>query len=147
MPGGAKPVTVVGANDQTAIRAGQQVVVMGYPEIAPDQIGIQVSRDIFNQRVTSRSIADPSTSTGLISKMNVSQSAVRGVDRVVNNSGEVYQLGINETVAGNSGGPVFDMKGRVMAIFYAKKITERRVSLAIPISYGMELMSSSPGTK
>ena len=55
--------------------------------------------------------------------------------------GDSYQLQINTTGSGNSGGPVFDDHGRVIAIFYAGLSDGRTaVTFAVPIRYGKELM-------
>jgi serine protease Do len=53
--------------------------------------------------------------------------------------GDAYQLTVNSTGEGNSGGPVFDEQGRVIAIFFAGN---DRVTYAIPIRYGLELMGA-----
>ena len=55
--------------------------------------------------------------------------------------GDSYQLQINTTGSGNSGGPVFDDHGRVIGIFYAGLSDGRTaVTFAVPIRYGKELM-------
>ncbi|MEM1118521.1 MAG: S1C family serine protease, partial [Bacteroidota bacterium] len=58
---------------------------------------------------------------------------------------DAYQLSTSATGAGNSGGPVFDNRGRVIALFTYGTGTNRgdaAVTYAIPIRYGMELMPS-----
>ena len=57
--------------------------------------------------------------------------------------GDVYQLTINSTGAGNSGGPVFDDHGRVIGIFFAGLRGDAAITFAVPIRYGKELMSVS----
>jgi S1-C subfamily serine protease len=56
--------------------------------------------------------------------------------------GDVYQLTVNSTGGGNSGGPVFDDNGRVIAIFTLASgpMADFKVTFAVPIRYGMELM-------
>jgi serine protease Do len=141
LPGGSgKPVSL-GTNPD-AINPGQLVVVMGYPAVSPDVFGVEVSRDMFTNRAHVSAIADPSLSEGPISKVLPSGNAVRGVDGYIS-SGEVYQLGINTTGAGNSGGPVFDSKGRVIAIFYAgRSYGGATVSYAVPVRFGQELIDN-----
>jgi serine protease Do len=144
VPGGGKPVTLFADSD--AIRPGQPVVVMGYPGITPNSYGAQASRDMldFNKTHLQR-IADPTLTTGPIS--NVTPSGLRGVDAIMT-QGEAYQLGINTTGHGNSGGPVFDSKGRVIAVFSAGTSTEgflqngALASWAVPIKYGIELIDN-----
>ena len=52
-----------------------------------------------------------------------------------------YQLTVNATAQGNSGGPVFDDQGLVIAIY---TWGNQRLSGAVPIRYGIELMGVSP---
>jgi serine protease Do len=52
-------------------------------------------------------------------------------------------LGINTTGAGNSGGPVFDSKGRVVGIFYAARTyAGASVTYAVPVKFGTELIDN-----
>jgi S1-C subfamily serine protease len=141
-PSGARPVTMF--PDAAAIRPGQPVVVMGYPAISPDVFGVEVSRDMFTNRAHLSAIADPTLTTGPISKVLSSGNSIRGVDGYIS-TGEVFQLGINTTGAGNSGGPVFDTYGRVIAIFYAgRTYGGASVTFAVPVKYGKELIDNSP---
>ena len=55
-------------------------------------------------------------------------------------SGDTYQLTINSTGGGNSGGPMFDAFGNVIGIYFAGKTTDAQISFSIPIRYGMELL-------
>jgi S1-C subfamily serine protease len=73
---------------------------------------------------------------------------LRAVDGAANDvyfayapSGDTYQLTINSTGGGNSGGPMFDNYGRVIGIYFASKTADARVTFAVPIRYGLELMS------
>jgi serine protease Do len=59
-------------------------------------------------------------------------------------SGDRFQLNINTTGSGNSGGPLFDPQGRVIGIFFAGRQADVSVSFAVPIKYGMELMNVGP---
>jgi len=142
MPGGAKAVTLF-SGDPDAIQPGQPITVMGYPAVSVEQIGVDVSRDTFNTLTTANTIADPTLTTGPISKVISDGSGIRGVDGVIS-SWHVYQLGLNTTGAGNSGGPVFDAKGRVIAIFDAGgSAGGAAVTWAVPIKYGLELIQNS----
>ena len=59
----------------------------------------------------------------------------------VSTFGDYYQLAINTTGNGNSGGPVFDDHGKVIGIFTAGRATAgAAVSFALPIRFGLELM-------
>jgi len=56
--------------------------------------------------------------------------------------GDYYQLTVNATGAGNSGGPVFDKDGNAIGIFSASSSRNdaTRITFAVPIKYGLELM-------
>jgi S1-C subfamily serine protease len=59
--------------------------------------------------------------------------------------GDYYQLAVNTTGAGNSGGPVFDDHNKVIGIFTATKSQGgTSITFAVPIRYGMELMGDNP---
>ena len=58
--------------------------------------------------------------------------------------GDSYQLSTNETGGGNSGGPVFDEKGRVIGIYTYGRTTDVTLGFCIPIRFGMELMGTQP---
>lgn len=146
LPGVLQGVTM-SPEDSDAIRQGQHVVVMGYPAVSPDAFGVEVSRDMFTTKAHYSAIADPTLNSGDISKVISSGNSVRGVDGYIS-GGEVYQLGINTTGAGNSGGPVFDDKGRVIAVFYAgATVGGASVTYAVPIKFGKELIDNSPVIK
>jgi len=56
--------------------------------------------------------------------------------------GDVYQLNLNTTGEGNSGGPVFNDQGHVIGLFTYGHRDEKGVqnSFAVPIKYGLEIM-------
>jgi hypothetical protein len=58
--------------------------------------------------------------------------------------GDTYQLSSNETGGGNSGGPVFDDRGRVVGIFTYGRHGDVTLLFCIPIRFGMELMGTQP---
>jgi len=84
-------------------------------------------------------IPQPTITAGNISQVLREQEAA-GKDTVYSQIGDAYQLTINSTGGGNSGGPVFDDHGRVIAIFTYGLHTDFNASAAVPIKYGMELM-------
>ncbi|HRN58080.1 MAG TPA: trypsin-like serine protease, partial [Agriterribacter sp.] len=59
------------------------------------------------------------------------------IDEYLSVMGDYYQLTINSTGPGNSGGPMFDEQGRVIGIYSAGNST---MSYSIPIKYAIELM-------
>ncbi|HZI18095.1 MAG TPA: trypsin-like peptidase domain-containing protein [Pyrinomonadaceae bacterium] len=124
------------------IQAGDDAIVLGYPGVSPPVLGIVRSQDVFNREVEIREIPDPTVTVGNVGRVLRSQDATAGQDKqTVSIFGDAYQLQINTTGAGNSGGPVFDNTGRVVGIFYAGRSTANAsVTFAVPIRYGRELM-------
>jgi len=125
-----------------SIQPGETSIVLGYPAISPPVLGIVRSQDIFNTDTEVREIPDPTVTVGNIGRVLRSQDASAGQDKqLVSIFGDAYQLQINTTGAGNSGGPVFDEQGRVIGIFYAgRSVGTTSVTFAVPIRYGRELM-------
>jgi serine protease Do len=127
------------------IKPGDASIVLGYPAISPPVYGVIRSQDVFNQGAQLKIIPDPTISVGNIGRV------IRGADpnsgnrdMIVSGFGDAYQLTINSTGSGNSGGPVFDDRGRVTGIFFAGgTLGGASVTYAVPIRYGRELMSVS----
>ena len=125
------------------VKPGQTVTVMGYPGVAPEQYAVRKSNDVFNQKNKVETVPTPTVTTGNIGRIIPASS---DKNLTYSSFGDVYQLTINATGAGNSGGPMFDDKGNVIGIFFAGKTDERgtQISFAVPIKYGLELMGLSP---
>jgi serine protease Do len=129
-------------------KVGDQVTVMGYPSVSNNVIAVVKSRDMFNRDEQTRVVPDPTVSVGNIGKI------LRAADGLASQSvlefapnGDTYQLTINSTGGGNSGGPMFDASGRVIGIYFAGKVADAQISFSVPIRYGIDLMSVAPNTK
>ena len=144
------PTPKVDLNDNyDTIQPGDSAVVLGYPAASPRVVGIVRSQDYFNREPWVGEIPDPTLSAGNIGRV------LRGSDTAEMNTkdktqmaysmiGDAYQLTINSTGPGNSGGPVFDEHGRVVGIFFAGgRQGDVVLTFAVPIRYGKELMSVS----
>ena len=123
-----------------AIKVGDQVTVLGYPGISPVVLGATGSKDPMNRQDALKVIPDPTLSVGNVAR--VIRGQVGLTESTVSIMGDVYQLTINSTGAGNSGGPVIDDQGRVIGLYtYGRsRVGDATISFAVPIKYGMTLM-------
>jgi S1-C subfamily serine protease len=138
-----KPVKI---SDNEVVQ-GEQAVVIGYPSVSPDTIAVTKSNEPGRYEKTARIIPEPTTSSGTIQRLIRSRSSVETNKKLeveyYNTFGDVYQLGINTTGSGNSGGPVFNDKGEVIGIFtYGLASGGAAVSFAVPVKYASELMGN-----
>jgi serine protease Do len=130
-------VTMLDNYDQ--VKPGQTVTVMGFPGVAPEQFVVKKSKDVFNQQNQVTTVPTTTVTTGNIGRIIPASS---DKNLTYSSFGDAYQLTMNATGAGNSGGPMFDDKGNVIGIFFAGKADPQgtKISFAVPIKYGLELM-------
>lgn len=129
-------------NYETA-QPGARVVVMGYPAVTPNAIQVTKSTDIMNSADVAETIPNPTVTDGNIGQVLRNGPNNSADQSIYSEIGDYYQLQINTTGGGNSGGPVFDQQGRVIGIFTlgsSRPVGGATVSYAVPIRYGMELM-------
>jgi S1-C subfamily serine protease len=132
-------------NYETA-KQGDEVVVLGYPGGAMQEFGVVGTKTGFGMNEPEKLVGiipSPTLSQGYIGKVLHPQEGP-GKDLIVSDMGDIYQLTVNSTGAGNSGGPVFDDKGRVIAIFTYSKRSDFMITGAVPIRYAKELMGVTP---
>lgn len=121
------------------LKKGESVVVMGYPAMTANQYGVIPSQNMFDRTTKLTPIANPSVTVTSVS--NILRSNTKDQDRmVISQIGDVIQLATGSTGPGNSGGPVFDMQGRVIGIYFAYS-TLGDIQYAVPIRYGKEIMN------
>lgn len=136
-------VTLYDSYEET--RVGDQVTVMGYPGVSANVVAVVRSRDMFNRDAQQRVVPDPTISVGNIGKiLRAADGPVSESELQFAPSGDTYQLTINHTGGGNSGGPMFDPYGRVIGIYFASRTADARVSFSLPIRYGLDIMSVAP---
>ncbi len=125
------------------IKTGDSITVMGYPGVSPAVAGAVGSQDHFNQNTTVVEIPDPTVTTGNIARVIRGRASV--TDPIYSVMGDVYQLTVLATGAGNSGGPIFDDQGRVVGLFTSDTSDPEgtRVTFAVPVRFGLELMGIS----
>lgn len=145
-PSSLEPVEM-NDNYQT-IAGGEQVSVLGYPGISDDIVAVLKSKDTFNRDAQVRVVPDPTISVGNIGKvLRAADGPADDVYATYAPNGDRYQLTINSTGGGNSGGPMFDEYGKVIGIFFAAKTGDVQVSYAVPIRFGLELMNVNANTR
>lgn len=136
IPESLSKVTMKDSYDE--IKPGQVVTVMGYPGVAPEEFVVRKSNDPFNPQTQFTTMPTPTVTTGNIGRIIPASS---DKNLTYSGFGDSYQLTINATGAGNSGGPMFDEKGNVVGIYYAGASGGgANISFAVPIKYGLELM-------
>jgi S1-C subfamily serine protease len=123
------------------IKPGDGIVILGYPAVSPVVVGAIQSKDVFNKGEEAKVIPDPTLSVGNIGR--VIRGSAGLTEATYSSFGDVYQLTVNSTGAGNSGGPVFDESGRVIGIFTSSMSTDVKITFAVPIRYGIELMGTN----
>jgi S1-C subfamily serine protease len=122
------------------IKTGDVVTVMGYPGVSPEQYSQVKSYDYFNSNPQLVRVPIPTLSQGNIGRL-IKGNTQTSSGNYYSTFGDSYQLTINSTGPGNSGGPLFDDQGRVIGLFNAGNTV---ITFAVPIKYGLELMGTEP---
>ncbi|MFO1104177.1 MAG: trypsin-like peptidase domain-containing protein [Methylocystis sp.] len=132
--------TVELASDDN-VTVGERVVVLGYPAVSVStfqQLSTQEGGGPVKRH--REEIPEATITDGIVSKLSPGVQQREGVT-TYSSTGDVIQLSITATGAGNSGGPVFDATGKVIGLFtYSRSRGNERVTLAVPIKYGRDLL-------
>jgi len=136
----AQGLKVAELSQDDKLEVGEKVIVLGYPGVSEKTYIVMETRE--NGRASRRQelVPEPTVTEGIISRLG---SAVRkeGQATVVGTVEDAFQLSVNATGAGNSGGPVFNTKGQVIGLFtYGRNYGGASVSFAVPISHGRALL-------
>jgi S1-C subfamily serine protease len=144
-----QPVKKVNTLDSyESIAVGNNIIVIGYPAVSPDVTVWTQSVDPLSRQGRATVIPDPTVTPGNIGRIH--RATMRRNQGTMfdyqSDFGDGYQLTINTTGAGNSGGPVFDDHGHVIGLFTYSTHDRQgtQVTFAVPIRYGLELMGTSP---
>lgn len=133
--------TVELRDNYDSIKSGDTVISMGYPGVSAKSLYVTKSQDTFQQNAEVAVISDVSVNQGIVSK--VVRGKMEGTDNqsYISARGDIYELSINSAGSGNSGGPVFDIDGKVVGIYTGGSSRQgTSISWAIPIRYGIELL-------
>lgn len=126
-----------------SIKQGAPIVVIGYPlgaNLAPVSVRVQGKAGGLGPGDQAAFVPEPTVTSGIIGRVIKS-----GADPTNYYSayGDTYQH-TAATNPGNSGGPVFDQHGRVIAIHNAGVKSVQGANFAVPIKYGIDLMGTKP---
>jgi serine protease Do len=140
-----EPLRAVEMATDDNVKPGERVIVLGYPAISADTYECAKSNEAGKLRDKCDLIPKPTVTDGIISRRGT-ETKERGV-AAYGDMGDAYQMSVVATGEGNSGGPVFNAKGEVIAIFfYERTLGSTRVTFAVPISHGRELLAP-PGSR
>jgi S1-C subfamily serine protease len=140
LPRAQKPLEM---NDNyTTLAQGDDIYVLGYPGVAPAIVGSVQSQEALTPSTEVKVIPDPTLSVGNIGRVIRGHAGL--TEATYSTFGDVYQLTVNSTGAGNSGGPVLDGAGRVIGLFTYSAQMDALITFAVPIRYGIELMGNKP---
>ncbi|MEJ7618447.1 MAG: serine protease [Pyrinomonadaceae bacterium] len=122
------------------LKKGEMVTILGYPAASPRVYGVIQSQDVFNRTAQLKIIPDPTVTATNIGNIIRDEDDPAKRDKTVSVMGDVIQLATGSTGGGNSGGPVFDDRGRVIGIFFAGD-QQNAITYAVPIRYGKEFLA------
>src|SRR3984957_15933809 len=126
------------APTDNVVAQGAPITVLGYPGTSAEVVAIIRSQEAGNLRSRREQIPDPTVAPGVVSLVGRPRQDMDNAT-IIGTMGDAYQLTAGAT-AGNSGGPVFDSNGKVIAIFtYGSSETEN-TTWAVPIQYGRALL-------
>jgi serine protease Do len=131
-----RPVELA-TNDRVDV--GDRTFVLGYPAVSEKAYVVTQNNEAGARQTRAEFIPEPTLTEGIVSHLGAVQQA-SGV-MVHAKLDDAFQLSINSTGSGNSGGPVFNDRGHVIGLYtYGRENGGARVSFAVPIKYGRDLL-------
>ena len=138
-----QPLTALELASDDVVKVGERTIVLGYPGVSTKTISITTTSEGGSVRSRAELIPEPTVTDGIVSRLGT-ESNQQGQTRVHSTMGDAFQLNINATGSGNSGGPVFNASGKVIGLF-TYMVTSRdgtRVSYAVPIKHARALLQA-----
>jgi len=131
-----QPLTAVELANDDHVVLGGAITVLGYPGASAETIAVIKTTEAGDLHSRVEQVPEPTVTPGNISRLSRGLEQI-GSLTVMGTMGETYQLTASAS-AGNSGGPVFDSDGKVIAVFtYGSR--RETMTLAVPIHYGKDL--------
>jgi serine protease Do len=125
------------------VSVGDRVFAMGYPANI-ETVALKAHFEMGAKLEDAEVVEKPTLTEGIVARLLGDTPKTADGRTVLSPVGEVMQLTINASGAGNSGGPVFDAAGQVIGLFtYAYKVGNSgsfNESGAVPIKYGRQLL-------
>jgi S1-C subfamily serine protease len=123
-----------------SIREGDAITVIGYPlatQLAPVAVRVKGQAGSLGPGDRVAFVPQPTVTTGVVARVIKTGN---NPDYYTNSDEYQHTAATN---AGNSGGPVFDQFGRVIAVHFAGfSGGVQGANFAVPIKYGMDLMGT-----
>jgi len=139
-PEALQPVDIAAAEDSPA--AGDHIIVLGFPAVAAKTYVLSETIENGKSKSNVHEVPQPYVTDGIVALVS-NPIVTKGGVTVEGAQGDIIQLTINSTGAGNSGGPVFNSAGKVIGLFtYSIRQGSTLTSAAVPIRYGRELLKS-----
>ena len=137
------------------VKGGERVVMLGYPAMSSQTYFTQQSTkskdlnsNVANSNKNTSVVNTVSVAEGIISKVPASRMEEKRSSsteaKAFASRGDYIEMSMNYSGEGNSGGPVFNAEGKVIGIFtsnISSKDVGANIGLAVPISYGLELLN------
>lgn len=137
------------------VKGGERVVMLGYPAMSSQTYFTQQSTkskdlnsNVANSKNNTSVVNTVSVAEGIISKVPASRMEEKRSSsteaKAFASRGDYIEMSMNYSGEGNSGGPVFNAEGKVIGIFtsnISSKDVGANIGLAVPISYGLELLN------
>jgi S1-C subfamily serine protease len=127
------------APDGYNVQVGEKILLLGYPGVSATTIAVQKFTEAGHVTDNAVSIPEPTVTQGIISKLSPPMKTDQGEITTLGTTGDTYQLDIF-AAPGDSGGPVLNAQGKVIALLTYHSTQAEHVSFAVPVKYVRELL-------